>query len=182
MSDTPAPPSPLVLDLKRLCVGRGVHHRSIAGRLGPDIRAACGVLQSDGAVEARRKVITRIEECAGHLPLDVRVAALAILCVHPDAQLKFTRDRLAWLAKYLGRDARTARRRADEGLTLLAELLGDDTPRPASRFTGDLTAVLGKLDAARDAIDAAEREVRTLMAEHGAGMWEGRDSDCTEAS
>jgi hypothetical protein len=160
--ETPA--SPLVLDLKRLCVGRGVHHPAISGRLGPDVRAACGVLPSDGPDEARRKVIMRIGECAGHLPLDTRVAALAMLAIHPDAQMKFTQERLSWLAKHMGRNLRTARRRAHEGFVLLAELLTNPervTPRRMYSLDGDLADFLAKLDAVR-------RDVVAMMAEQNA--------------
>jgi hypothetical protein len=63
---------------------------------------------------------TCLTEHAAGLPHDLQVAVLAALAIHRDARLPFYQDRIRWVARYLKRDERTARRRVDKGIEQLA--------------------------------------------------------------
>jgi hypothetical protein len=112
----------LVRELKTLRKGRGLFVRQISDRVGPALRKACDVADSDGPVEIRRKVAERLESLANGLPADLRVAIMAAFALDRDARLPFYQDRVRWAAARLQRDDRTARRRIDEGIERIAEL------------------------------------------------------------
>jgi hypothetical protein len=109
-------------ELKTLRKGRGIYVPQIGQRVGPALRSVCGVVAGDSAGEMRRKVATRLEEMAVGLPEDLHVAVLAALAIHPDVRQPFYQDRIRWVARYLERDERTARRRVDDGIAQLAEM------------------------------------------------------------
>ncbi len=113
----------LAAELKTLRKGRGIFVPQIGERVGPMLRAACGVVAGDSAGDMRRKVTARLEEHAAGLPQDLQISVLAALAIHPDARLPFYQDRIRWVARYLNRDERTARRRVDDGIGQLAELM-----------------------------------------------------------
>lgn len=113
----------LVEELKTLRKGRGLYVPQVGDRVGPVLRQIGGVTQEDDARELRRKVANSLEEYAVALPEDLHVAVLAALAVHPDVRLPFYQERIRWIAHYLERDERTARRRVDEGIERLAELM-----------------------------------------------------------
>ncbi|AUI64293.1 hypothetical protein [Amycolatopsis sp. BJA-103] len=70
----------------------------------------------------RRRLTDCLSEWTRALPEDLSIAVLAAFGLHPDAVNPFYQDRVGWLAGYLERDDRTARRRIDEGLDRLAEV------------------------------------------------------------
>ena len=112
----------LIAELKTLRKGRGVFVAQIGDRVGPALRALSGVADDANTAELRRRLGDRLERLASALPDDLRVAALVALGLHPDARLPFYQERIRWLAEYLQRDERTARRRADEAIEQLAEI------------------------------------------------------------
>jgi hypothetical protein len=112
----------LAAELKTLRKGRGVSVAQIGDRVGPALRTLCGVPDGANVAEVRQKLGDRLEKLAGELPDDLRVAALVALGLHREAQRPFYQERVRWLAEYLQRDERTARRRADEALERLAEI------------------------------------------------------------
>jgi hypothetical protein len=112
----------LVRELKTLRKGRGLLVGQIGERIGPALRAACGVADGDGPAEIRRKVAGRLESLASGLPEDLRVAAMAAFAIDRDARLPFYQERVRWAAERLRRDDRTARRRIDEAIDRIAEL------------------------------------------------------------
>lgn len=112
----------LVADLKTLRKGRGLHANNVGERVGTALRDLCDLTDSDGPVEIRAKVSQRLVRLAGDLPADLGRAVLAAFALLPDAQHSLYQDRVDWLAKKIGRDPRTARRRIDESITELAQL------------------------------------------------------------
>jgi hypothetical protein len=113
----------LVEELKLLRKGRGIYVPQITERVGPALREACGAAPTDNPGDLRRKVASCLEEHAAGLPQDLQVAVLAALAIHQEARLPFYQDRIRWVARYLDRDERTARRRVDDGMGQLAELV-----------------------------------------------------------
>lgn len=116
------PAEELAAELKAVRRGRGLYHPDIGGRLGPGLRATCGIGTGDPPSEIRTKAIMRLRQLSGVLPGELSVAALAALGIHPDVRdLLQLQDRVDWLARRLRRDTRTARRRIDEACVRLAE-------------------------------------------------------------
>lgn len=111
----------LVSELKTLRKGRGLFVGQVGDRVGPALSLICGVVETDGPAEIRKKVGGRLEALAAELPDDLRLAVLAAFALHRDAMQPFYQDRVRWVAAKLNRDERTARRRIDEGIERLAE-------------------------------------------------------------
>ncbi|MEV1118838.1 hypothetical protein AB0I91_27545 [Actinosynnema sp. NPDC049800] len=119
----------LVRELKSLRKGRGVLAGRIGDRVGPTLRATCGVTEGDAPGAIRQKVSDRLSELAGRLPADLRLATLAAFAIDAEARLPLYQDRVYWAAVRMDRDPRTVRRRVDEAISHLAELAAD-APRP----------------------------------------------------
>ncbi|MFJ6675956.1 hypothetical protein ACIQMJ_33065 [Actinosynnema sp. NPDC091369] len=133
----------LVRELKSLRKGRGVLAGRIGDRVGPTLRATCGVTEGDAPGAIRRKVSERLAELAGRLPEDLRLATLAAFAIEDEARLPLYQDRVYWAAIRLDRDPRTVRRRVDEAINHLAELAADaPRERSAARSGGWRTAEL----------------------------------------
>ncbi|RKT52832.1 hypothetical protein [Saccharothrix australiensis] len=137
----------LVRELKSLRKGRGVLAGGIADRVGPTLRAACGVTEDDEPGAIRRKVTDTISELAGRLPEDLHRATLVAFAIHEEARLPLYQDRVQWVAVRMDRDPRTVRRRVDEAIDHLAELAADavgeqSDRRPGGWHTAELHAVL----------------------------------------
>ena len=126
----------LVRELKSLRKGRGVLAGRIGDRVGPTLRATCGVTEGDAPGAIRRKVSARLSELAGRLPADLRLATLAAFAIDDEARLPLYQDRVHWAAVRMDRDPRTVRRRVDEAIDHLAELAAD-VPRSGSHGQPD---------------------------------------------
>ena len=100
--------------------GRGVNSTNI--RVSSSMRNLCGIEPDDALGLVRRKLIDRLDELAGRLPPDLGLAARVALAIQPDAQQRFLTERTEWLARRIDRDTRTARRRMNEALQLMADL------------------------------------------------------------
>jgi hypothetical protein len=128
----------LLDELKELRRGRGV--RSPApGKVGPILRQLCGITPDDD--QFRSKLLEQLEKWAAQLPADLVLAAKAALGLHQEAQQRFLRERTQWLAEQIQRDDRTARRRMDEALELMAQMGTEqlserpqDEPRPEEYY------------------------------------------------
>jgi hypothetical protein len=141
----------LVEDLKTLRKGRGVFAANILRRVGPALRAACELTEDDEAGHVRRKVTTTLETFAAALPHDLHTAVMAGFGLYPEARFPRYEDRVDWVARKLGHLPRTARRRIDEGVQHVAELIYESLVRAehAMAATGWHTAdlrVLAELD------------------------------------
>jgi hypothetical protein len=127
----------LVRELKSLRKGRGLLAGRIEQRIGPALRAACEVAETDGPVTTRDKVTARLRELANQLPAELRDATLAAFAVAPDATLPLYQDRVHWVAVRADRDPRTVRRRVDEAIAQIADLAtGAAGSRAADRSNG----------------------------------------------
>ncbi len=126
----------LTEELKAARRGRGLHHPAIESRIGPGLRAACGIDPGDPASAVRAKAIDRMRRAAEALPAEVATTALAALGVDPQVhELARLQDRVTWLADRLQRDVRTARRRMDEACARLADVLSTAS-RPGAGARG----------------------------------------------
>ncbi|MET8996086.1 hypothetical protein [Amycolatopsis sp. NPDC004169] len=134
----------LVRELKTLRKGRGLQASRLPDRIGPCLRAACGVSESDGMVPTRDKVSARLTELSLQLPEDLRLAALAAFAITPEARQPLYQERVLWAASRVDRDPRTVRRRVDEAIDLLAELaLSSASENSSGRWhTASLTLAL----------------------------------------
>lgn len=130
-------PDQITRELKHLRKGRGVPADQLHLRVGPNLQALCDIQTDDGFGTWREKLASHLTEAAKRLPEDVQLAVLVGLGLHPEANQRFLEDRLVWLSERLGCATRTATRRLDEALTLLAEeLVKSAGPRTAAE-TGE---------------------------------------------
>jgi hypothetical protein len=83
-------------------------------------------------VAIREKVSDRLTGLAADLPEDLRVAALAAFAICAEARQPLYQERVRWAANRLDRDPRTVRRRVDEAIDLLADLVSSASSAPAA--------------------------------------------------
>ncbi|MEU7524635.1 hypothetical protein AB0A74_02755 [Saccharothrix sp. NPDC042600] len=124
----------LVSELKSLRRGRGLDAPDLTIRTGRRLRV---VLRLDEALrpdELRKGLARRLEDVAAALPDGPRQAVLiAYGLTENSAGARFFKKRVELLATLIERDARTASRRIDEALTMLAEVaLAGYRERPGS--------------------------------------------------
>jgi hypothetical protein len=139
-----------VRELNELRRGRGLNAADLATRVGPRLRRACAIAESDGPAVLRRKIVLRLTAVTEKLPDDLRLAANVALALHEEADGEFLDRRIAWLAGHYERDPRTARRRVDTAFRLLSEHLDDErspadagmTDEPDGWYVESLKAVL----------------------------------------
>jgi len=106
--------------LGRLIRGRGLNTVGIEAQVG--VALAREITGDPSRTEVSRSDLAAwIARRSAALPPDLRLAAEAAFGLHPDARHRFLAERLEWLAQRFERDRRTARRRVDEALRLLAE-------------------------------------------------------------
>lgn len=154
----------LVKELKTLRKGRGVFAANILRRVGPALRAACELTEDDEAGHVRRKITITLETFAAALPHDLRTAVMAGFGLFPEARFPRYEDRVDWVARKLGRLPRTARRRIDDGVQYVAELIYESLVRAeySKSATGWHTAdlrVLVTLGRERPQVDEQRRVV-----------------------
>ena len=106
-------------ELGRLRRGRGVMAADLTDRVGPTLCRMAGIEPGGHADDTRQRLIGILEELAAELPEDLRTAFAAALALREDVRFRFLDERMQWLAKSMQRDARTARRRADEAIRLV---------------------------------------------------------------
>ncbi|MFF5032236.1 hypothetical protein [Nocardia salmonicida] len=125
-------------ELKLLKRGHGLHAADIAVRMGPALRAVCGVAESDSPGDARRKLVRRLSEECALLPETLRDAARTALAVETADRATphaFLNQRVQDLATRIDREPRTALRRIDHAFRILAESLAHtETVRPATGY------------------------------------------------
>ncbi|MBB4965228.1 hypothetical protein [Saccharothrix violaceirubra] len=140
----------LVDELKALRKGRGVHSSPIDRRVGEGLREVLALDAGAGTAKLRDEVAGVLRDLAVGLPDDLRIAVSAAFALDDDVRLPLYQERVAWTARRLDRDQRTARRRIDEGIVRLAELaIARHNGGTAARFepltewhTAALTVVL----------------------------------------
>lgn len=124
----------LLDELKELRKGRGVQSPT-PEKVGPILRKLCGITPDND--QFRSKLLRQLQNWVTQLPPDLVLAANAALGLHQEAQQRFLGERTQWLAAKIQRDERTARRRMDEALGLMAQMgteqvsdMAPDEPRP----------------------------------------------------
>ncbi|MDI1462846.1 hypothetical protein QEZ54_17865 [Catellatospora sp. KI3] len=137
-------------ELIRCRRGRALLASDIADRVGPQLRRLCGVADADSPAALRRKVHLRLMTLTESMPEDMRQLLLASFSLPPGPQDPFLKDRLSKVSSMRFCDSRTVRRRADEALSLLADL-ADTTDESMPRSDPD---------AADWVLDAVEAVVR----------------------
>lgn len=118
----------LVRDLRRLRRGDALLGARIVERIGPALAKACGVEAADDQHQVRTKVTSRILVGCSRLADHDALAVTVALGLASDCRFRFLKDRLSWLAVAIDRDSRTASRRVNNALELLAEVLSQATP------------------------------------------------------
>jgi hypothetical protein len=84
------------------------------------LRELSQVEAGDDVSVIRAKLIRTLLDAAASLPEDLRLAAVSALAIHHQSQHAFLQERLEWLARTYQCNVRTARRRVDDALQLLA--------------------------------------------------------------
>lgn len=124
----------VVGELKVLRKGRAIFTTPLAGRIGPALRATCGISEDDDTIVMRRKLVHRLRPLADSLPDDLKIAVLAAFALVEQARKPFYQERVHWAAITLERDDRTVRRRIDEGIEQIAALAVAAGPDPRPRY------------------------------------------------
>jgi len=88
-------------------------------RVGPALCSLAGIEPGANVGDIRKRLIRVLDERSAGLPEDLRTAFDAALALREDVRFRFLDERMRWLAGRLGRDVRTARRRADEAFKLV---------------------------------------------------------------
>jgi hypothetical protein len=131
-------------ELRRLTWGPGVRSALIDTRLGPHLRAAWDIAPDASPLTISAVASQHLRALSARLPGNLPTAALTAFGLHPDVQDHSLERRTLWLASRLDRDPRTARRRIDTAIDLLAR---DITEAPIAdvvvpyRLLGDLLRV-----------------------------------------
>jgi hypothetical protein len=127
----------MVKELQQLRRGHGIHAPDVMQRVGPLLGRVCRLDQAGLPGDNRDRLVRRIATAVLELPTDLRLAVQAALGLPPATQSRFLRERMLWLGVQLDRDPRTAMRRVESGLTLLAERLlsqPGDSPAPQNVY------------------------------------------------
>lgn len=122
-------------ELARLRTGAGLRAARLGDRVGPRLRAACGVAPADGEAVIRAKVSECIRRWCSRLAPDDAGAVLLALNLDPDYSSRFFQARMDHLGQQIDRERRTAVRRVDDALQLLVERIeASASPSTTSRF------------------------------------------------
>jgi hypothetical protein len=113
----------MVAELSLLRRGQGLHAPDAMQRLGPLLRAVAGIEPGMTPGEMRSLLVEKLVAAIQTLPADLQMAVQAAFALHSEAESRFLNRRMEWLGKQLDRDPRTATRRVQDGLELLAERL-----------------------------------------------------------
>jgi len=134
-------------------------------RLGPTLRTLAGIDTEAGLLDARRQLIGFLSELAAGLPTDLRTAFTAALALNDDVQHRYFEERMQWLARWLDRDVKTARRRADEAIRFAAESLNIGSDDDVDRYPyGDWYLARLRTVLRLDVAQPSAVEERTIVA------------------
>jgi hypothetical protein len=112
-------PDELHRELRALCRGRALRQAGLALRLGPLVCELSGVSRAERDGDARRKVRAALAELTADLPDDLRTGAETALAFATTSADQLT-QRARSYAHGLHLSERTARRRIDEAMVLMA--------------------------------------------------------------
>jgi hypothetical protein len=116
----------LTRELLFLRKNAATRHPRLLSRLGPQVKALCGITERDNIAVARRKIAARFSalltsQKLGDQEDDLCLAIEAAYALHPEADHRLLEDRTRWLAQGLRCDERTARRRIDDAVAILVD-------------------------------------------------------------
>jgi len=139
----------LIEELQQLRRGYGLHAPEVLSRVGPVLTRVCNLNSISTTGGRRERLIERIGGLVSALPRELRLAVQAAFALPPADQSRFLRERMEWLGEQLERDPRTAMRRVQTGLALLAEQMlriaapsGGDGYAPGGWFVETFRATL----------------------------------------
>jgi hypothetical protein len=112
----------LVAELKALRKGRGLDAPDIESHVGPVLRAVFGVEDADNSARLREKLTDRLKALAELLPTDLAQAVSMAYGLTDGSRTRLYGKRVELLAQQIDRDVRTASRRIDDGLRVIAEI------------------------------------------------------------
>jgi hypothetical protein len=111
-------------ELRGLKRGEGIGSPDLMSKVGPGLLRLCNFDGTQSGEILRRRLSSLIEDHAERLIPQQRLAVLAALGLHPEAQHRFLNDRLRWVLPAIDRDVvRTADRLASRGISRIAQSL-----------------------------------------------------------
>jgi hypothetical protein len=133
----------LAAELRVLRKGRGLQHGQNIKRIGPTLRDLCPITDTDRPIDTLTKVADWLRDTVADLPPDLHLSTLGAFGLHEGARQPFYHDRVIWVARQLHRDPRTARRRIDKALDVLAQMAvqGQRTPVDLRHLVGRWLAI-----------------------------------------
>jgi hypothetical protein len=157
----------LQTELRKLKRGEGIAAAALPSAVGSGLRQLCDWDDSQSPEILRARLAELIRAHAEPLPPHQRMAVLAALGLHPEAQHRFLSDRLRWLRNQIDRDVeRTADRLANRAIQRVAQgMCAQWAARRSNRrvptewYTGRLEATI-RLDLEQPEF----RERRTIVA------------------
>jgi hypothetical protein len=128
----------LLVELRQLRRGHGLHSGDLEQRVGAQLRTLLAAFEGSGG-SLRQRLTELIDQRLAPLPGDLQLAVRAGFAMAPASEERFFGERMEWLGRQLDRDPRTAVRRVESGLALLAEHLAEggtssDAPSAPSRY------------------------------------------------
>lgn len=120
--------SDLMEELRTVRRGYGVEAGQL--RLGPVLKAVCGIAEGDGPRAQREKLVARLNALVKKLPADRRYTAIQTFGLDGSADVRYE-QRLARVEDRIDRNMRTVKRRVDDVLQRIAELALDVESPPA---------------------------------------------------
>jgi hypothetical protein len=112
----------LVAELKALRKGRGLGVPDILTRVGPALRTVFSLAELTDPAQVRACLVERLTELARQLPADFAEAVATAYGLTDDSRAGLYGDRVDLVAQRMNRDPRTATRRIDDGVQILADL------------------------------------------------------------
>ncbi|GLZ29147.1 hypothetical protein Lesp02_13370 [Lentzea sp. NBRC 105346] len=111
----------LIAELKALRKGRGLDAPDIVARIGPALHAAFSLEADDDPADVRARLISEMKALVSSLPTDLADAVSTAFGLVEGTRTRLYGDRVKLLAQRMRRDERTAIRRIDDGIRVMAE-------------------------------------------------------------
>ena len=124
----------VLAEIKSLRKGRGIHAGDLEGRLGPLLAELAVGARNSKPTLRRHTLIGEIRTYSISMAADLRAAISASLGLSSETQqMPYFKDRVSWLAAYLGYEYRTALRRIEVAEQLLSEEIARELTRRRGR-------------------------------------------------
>lgn len=115
----------LYIELGALRKGAGVRHPRVRDRLGPELSALCAIEKSTTHSAARDRIVEMLTRAVGALPDEPALAARVMLAIDVDHDAPTLTERQRRLATTWHVDHMTVRRRCDDAIRRLSDVLAD---------------------------------------------------------